>query len=64
MEVGNLIKYILSLAMVHIASGTLGIATFAVMVKAAETVQHKQLSYVKFNRMLFQSPVEATKAKR
>ncbi len=52
MEVGNLFKYVLSLAMVHAASGTLEVATFAVMVKAAETVQHKQISYAKFNHML------------
>jgi hypothetical protein len=59
MEVRNLIKYVLSLAMVHAASGTLGIATFALLVKTAATVQHKQLSYVKFNRMLHSPPLKA-----
>ena len=57
MGVDKVIGYALSLAMVYAAGGTLGFATFAVMVKASESVQHKQISYAKFNRMLHQPRV-------
>ncbi len=52
MEVDKIIKFALVLAIGYAACGELGSATAALSKKTLNAIQHKQLSYAKFNRML------------